>query len=104
MEYSEALKDFNYVRGKNDYEYISLLQKAYVEQALLIDKLNEIIEQTKPNQSVIRRKEMYNDSNNDWTIDDSIKMLKTKLDGKTDTSWEWCETVRMAINALEGER
>lgn len=28
-------------------------------------------------------------------------MLKSKMDGKTDTSYEWVETVRLAINALE---
>ena len=35
------------------------------------------------------------------TNEEAIKMLKSKLDGHTDTSWEWTETVRMAIKALE---
>ena len=35
------------------------------------------------------------------TTEEAIKMLKSKLDGHTDTSWEWAETVRMAIGALE---
>lgn len=34
---------------------------------------------------------------------DAIKMLKSKMDGHTDTSYEWAETVRMAIKALEQE-
>lgn len=33
----------------------------------------------------------------------AIKMLKSKMDGHTDTSYEWAETVRMAIKALEQE-
>ena len=34
------------------------------------------------------------------TREEAIKMLKSKMDGHTDTSYEWVETVRMAINAL----
>ena len=37
------------------------------------------------------------------TAEDAIKMLKSKMDGHTDTSYEWAETVRMAIKALEQE-
>lgn len=37
------------------------------------------------------------------TIEKAIKMLKSKMDGHTDTSYEWCECVRMAIKALEQE-
>lgn len=37
------------------------------------------------------------------TRDDAIKILKSKMDGHTDTSYEWVETVRMAIKALEQE-
>jgi hypothetical protein len=37
----------------------------------------------------------------EFTKDDAINMLKSKMDGHTDTSWEWAETVRMAIVALE---
>ena len=33
----------------------------------------------------------------------AIKMLKSKMYGNTDTSYEWAETVRMAIKALEQE-
>ena len=33
--------------------------------------------------------------------EEAIKMLKSKMDGHTDTSYEWAETVRMAIKALE---
>lgn len=36
--------------------------------------------------------------------DEAIKILKSKMDGHTDTSWEWTETVRMAINALEEQK
>lgn len=36
-----------------------------------------------------------------WTNEDAIKMLKSKMDGSVDTSYEWAETVRLAINALE---
>lgn len=35
------------------------------------------------------------------TREEAIKMLKSKMDGHTDTSYEWAETVRMAIEALE---
>lgn len=38
------------------------------------------------------------------TREEAIKILKSKMDGNTDTSYEWAETVRMAINALEQER
>lgn len=34
---------------------------------------------------------------------EAIKMLKSKMDGHTDTSYEWAETVRLAIKALEQE-
>lgn len=35
------------------------------------------------------------------TREEAINMLKSKMDGHTDTSYEWAETVRMAIKALE---
>ena len=35
--------------------------------------------------------------------EEAINMLKSKMDGHTDTSYEWVETVRMAIKALEQE-
>lgn len=35
------------------------------------------------------------------TNEEAIKILKSKMDGSVDTSYEWAETVRMAINALE---
>ena len=35
------------------------------------------------------------------TNEEAIKILKSKMDGHTDTSYEWVETVRMAIKALE---
>ena len=35
------------------------------------------------------------------TNQDAIQMLKSKIDGSVDTSYEWCECVRLAINALE---
>lgn len=38
------------------------------------------------------------------TNEECIKMLKSKLDGNTDTSYEWCECVRLAIKALEQQR
>lgn len=37
------------------------------------------------------------------TREEAIEMLKSKMDGHTDTSYEWAETVRMAIQALEKE-
>ena len=37
------------------------------------------------------------------TREEAIEMLKSKMDGNTDTSYEWAETVRMAIKALEQE-
>lgn len=35
------------------------------------------------------------------TSDEAIKILKSKMDGSVDTSYEWAETVRMAIEALQ---
>lgn len=35
------------------------------------------------------------------TRNEAIKMLKSKMDGNTDPSYEWVETIRMAIEALE---
>lgn len=35
------------------------------------------------------------------TNQEAIQMLKSKLDGSVDTSYKWCECVRLAINALE---
>ena len=35
------------------------------------------------------------------TNEEAIKILKSKMDGSVDTSYEWAETMRMAINALE---
>ena len=37
------------------------------------------------------------------TREEAIKILKSKMDGHTDTSYEWAETVRMAVKALEQE-
>ena len=37
------------------------------------------------------------------TNEQAIKMLKSKMDGHTDTSYEWAETIRTAIKALEQE-
>lgn len=37
------------------------------------------------------------------TREEAIKILKSKMDGHTDTSYEWAETVRMATKALEQE-
>lgn len=34
------------------------------------------------------------------TREEAIAMLKSKMDGSVDTSYEWAETVRMAIEAL----
>ena len=35
------------------------------------------------------------------TNTEAIEILKSKLDGSVDTSYEWCEAVRLAINALK---
>lgn len=35
------------------------------------------------------------------TNQEAIQILKSKLDGSVDTSYEWCECVRLAIKALE---
>lgn len=37
------------------------------------------------------------------TREEAIRILKSKMDGHTDTSYEWAETVRMAIKALKQE-
>lgn len=36
--------------------------------------------------------------------EEAMKILKSKMDGNTDTSYEWAETVRMSIKALEEQR
>ena len=40
----------------------------------------------------------------DLTKERAIEILKSKMDGSVDTSYEWVETVRMAIQALEQTR
>ena len=35
------------------------------------------------------------------TREEAIKILKSKMDGSVDTSYEWAEAVRMAIKALK---
>ena len=35
------------------------------------------------------------------TNEEAIKILKSKIDGSVDTSYEWAETVRLAIKALK---
>ena len=37
------------------------------------------------------------------TNEEAIKILRGKMDGSVDTSYEWAETVRMAINALKAQ-
>ena len=37
------------------------------------------------------------------TNEEAIKILNSKMDGSVDTSYEWAETVRMAIKALSTE-
>ena len=34
---------------------------------------------------------------------EAIDILKSKLDGHTDTSWKWAEAVRLAIKALKAQ-
>lgn len=38
------------------------------------------------------------------TNKEAIRILKSKMDGSVDTSYEWAEAVRMAIKALEQEQ
>ena len=33
--------------------------------------------------------------------DEAIEILKSKMDGNVDTSYEWGEAIRLAIKALE---
>ena len=35
------------------------------------------------------------------TNKEAIEILKNKMDGSIDTSYSWCETIRLAIQALE---
>ena len=35
------------------------------------------------------------------TREEAIAMLKSKMDGSVDTSYEWAETIRMAIEELQ---
>lgn len=35
------------------------------------------------------------------TNKEAIEMLKNKMDGSVDTSYSWCEAIRLAIQALE---
>lgn len=37
------------------------------------------------------------------TREEAIAMLKSKMDGSVDTSYEWAEALRMAIEALKKE-
>lgn len=37
----------------------------------------------------------------EMSAQEAINLLKSKLDGKTDTSWEWTEAIRQAIEAIE---
>ena len=37
------------------------------------------------------------------TNKEGIEILKSKMDGSVDTSYEWCEAIRMAINALQNQ-
>ena len=37
------------------------------------------------------------------TKEEAIKILKSKMDGSVDTSYEWTECVRLAVQALEQE-
>ena len=39
--------------------------------------------------------------NGNMTNTEVIEMLKSKMDGSVDTSYEWVETVRIAIRAIE---
>ena len=38
------------------------------------------------------------------TNEEAIKILTSKLDGSVDTSWDWTEAVRIAIQALKDKR
>lgn len=38
------------------------------------------------------------------TNEEVIKILKSKMDGSIDTSYEWTETIRLAIKALEEKK
>lgn len=44
---------------------------------------------------------MMNEEATKITNEEAIKILKNKMDGSVDTSYEWVETVRLAVNALE---
>ena len=35
------------------------------------------------------------------TNKEAIEILKNKMDGSVDTSYSWCEAIRLAIQALE---
>ena len=37
----------------------------------------------------------------EMSAQEAINLLKSKLDGKTDTSWEWTEAIRQAIEAIK---
>lgn len=37
------------------------------------------------------------------TKEEAIKILKSKMDGSVDTSYEWAEAVRMAIESIANE-
>ena len=39
--------------------------------------------------------------NKNMTNSEAINILKSKMDGSVDTSYEWCEAIRLAIKALE---
>jgi hypothetical protein len=86
MTNEEAIKWIEYHIGISDYEKTDDLLKAFEMAIKALEK-----QDTRKN----GRQKMTNEQ--------AIKMLKSKMDGHTDTSYEWTETVRMAIKALEQE-
>lgn len=80
-EAAKYLIDISYKLGNMSIEYLTEKDG---------EKMRKAIEVLKQEPKVMTTKE-------------AIKMLKSKMDGHTDTSYEWAETVRMAIKALEQE-
>lgn len=68
------------------------------ESCCISDELNRVKTELEEMEENKMEKELV------WTNEDAIKMLKSKMDGSVDTSYEWVETVRLAINALEGKK
>lgn len=84
----------NKIKAKSEEEE-NELNRVKAELNRVKNELNQVKTELKEMEERKMEKELV------WTNEDAIKMLKSKMDGSVDTSYEWVETVRLAINAIE---